>query len=163
MTHRTNLDREDILAPAAILEFSNDLRVEDVQPLLTFLDARLGEIARAQPEGTDGRWAADHLAETIAANCRDLSDDLVSWEIELTEGDIRAPGHARDLSQRLWTDWNRLVTTAQRFADHPDYLPRWRRLRYTCVEHAEFVEQALGDESDGGTLHSAIAPDRPPR
>ncbi len=149
--------RDDLLAPAAILEFSDDLRVDDVEPLDAFLAARLGEISRAQPEGTDGRWAADHLATTIAANCLTLSDDLVSWEIKLTEGDIKEPRHARSLSQRLWTNWNRLVRTAERFADHPDYLARWRPLRYTSVEHAEFVEQTLGDQSDGGILHSATA------
>ncbi|MFJ2645288.1 hypothetical protein ACIO1C_00895 [Streptomyces sp. NPDC087420] len=152
MTHR-----DDLLAPAATLEFSDDLRLDDIEPLDAFLAARLGEIASAQPEGTDGRWAADHLAATIADNCRTLSDDLVSWEIEPTGDDTREPAQVRRLSQRLWTNWNRLMSTAERFANHPDYLPRWRSLRYTSVGHAEFVEQTQGDQSDGGILHSATA------
>ncbi|MEV6726366.1 hypothetical protein AB0M94_36195 [Streptomyces xanthochromogenes] len=153
MTHR-----DDLLAPTTVLEFSGDLRPADVAPLRAFLAARLGEIAQEQPEGTDARWAAEHLAQTIAANCRDLDDDLVEWELELTEGDIAKPGHVQTLRGRLGIGWNRLVRTAQRFAGHPDYLPRWRLLRYSCVEHAEAVEQIMGDASDAGVLHSP-APD----
>ncbi|MET8694134.1 hypothetical protein ABZV65_16555 [Streptomyces bauhiniae] len=154
MIHRDIPGHEQILAPAAILEFSDDLRVADVSPLRNFLAARLGELARDQEEGTDARWASEHLARTIDAACRDLADALVSWEIELTEGDIGRPGHVQRLRQNLATGWDRLVQTAQRFAGHSDYLPRWRPLRYCCVEHAEFVEQALGDATDSGILHS---------
>ncbi|MET8816442.1 hypothetical protein ABZW47_31135 [Streptomyces sp. NPDC004549] len=153
MTHRDTLGHADLLAPAAILEFSDDLRAADVGPLRDFLAARLGELARDQPEGTDARWAAEHLAQTVDAACRDLDDALVAWEIELTEGDIHQPGHVQGLRQNLASGWNRLVETAQRFAGHPDHLPRWRALRYCCVGHAEFVEQAIGDATDSGILY----------
>ncbi|MCS0636821.1 hypothetical protein NX801_14360 [Streptomyces sp. LP05-1] len=153
MTYRDIPGVGHLLAPAAILEFSDDLRTADVDPLQAFLAARLGEIARAQPEGTEARWAAEHLARTVDAACRDLSDDLVSWQIELTEGDIEEPGLVQRLRQGLASDWNRLVRTALRFAGHPDYRPRWRPLRYSCVAHAEFSEQALGDAADAGILH----------
>ncbi|GGN45843.1 hypothetical protein [Streptomyces fuscichromogenes] len=155
MAHRATPGRDRLLAPAGILEFSDDLRSADVGPLQDFLAARLGEIARAQPEGTDARWAAEHLAHTIAAACRDLDDALVSWEIELTEGDIHRPGLVQDLRQSLAAGWNRLAGTAQRFAGHPDHLARWRPLRYLSIGHAEFVEQGLGDETDAGILHCA--------
>ncbi|OLO25486.1 hypothetical protein PZ61_0238045 [Streptomyces sp. MNU77] len=153
MTHHVAPDHAALLAPAVVLEFSDDLRSADVGPLQDFLAARLGEIARAQPEGTDARWAAEHLARTIDADCRDLDDALVSWEVELTEGDINQVGLVQTLRQSLPTDWNRLVEVAQRFAGHPGHLPRWRHLRYSCAEHAEFVEQRTGDASDGGILH----------
>ncbi|MFF9638712.1 hypothetical protein ACF1D2_29550 [Streptomyces bacillaris] len=153
MTHHVTPGRDDILAPAVVLEFSDDLRPADVGPLQDFLAARLGEIARAQPEGTDARWAAEQLARTIDADCRDLDDALVSWEVELAEGDIDRAGLVQTLRHSLSTDWNRLVEVAQRFAGHPGHLPRWRRLRYSCAEEAEFVEQRTGDASDGGILH----------
>ncbi|MFF0384336.1 hypothetical protein [Streptomyces sp. NPDC004286] len=154
MTYPAALDGEGLLAPAAILEFSDDLRRADLRPLRDFLAARLRELAAAQPVDSDAHWAAEHLAQTVDASCRDLCDALVSWEIELTEGNINRPGLVQSLRQSLGIDWNRLITTARRFADHPDYLPRWRPLRYCCVEHAEFIEHALGDEADGGILHS---------
>ncbi|MFF5881215.1 hypothetical protein ACIQ9M_34825 [Streptomyces californicus] len=153
MTHHVIPDHAALLTPAVVLEFSDDLRSADVGPPQGFLVARLGEIARAQPEGTDARWAAEHLARTIDADCRDLDDALVSWDAELTEGDIKQVGLVQTLRQSLPTDWNRLVETAQRFASHPDHLPRWHRLRYSCAEHAEFVEQTLGDASDRHLLH----------
>ncbi|MFD3908844.1 hypothetical protein ACFXOL_20970 [Streptomyces californicus] len=153
MTHHVTPTRDDIPAPAVVLGLSDDLRPADVGPLRGFHAARLGEIARAQPEGTDARWAAEHLARAIDADCRDLDDALVSWEVNLAVGDIDRAGPVQTLRQSLPTDWNRLVETAQRFAGHPDHLPRWRHLRYSCAEHAEFVEQRTGDASDGGILH----------
>ncbi|MFF4647689.1 hypothetical protein [Streptomyces sp. NPDC001389] len=154
MAHHHTPSRYELLAPAVILEFSDDLRPTDVEPLQAFLAARLGEIAQAQPEGTDARWAAEHLALTIDAACRDLDDHLVAWENELTEGNIHQIGHVQMLRQDLKFAWNRLVKTAERFADHPDYLPRWRQLRYHCIEHAEVIEQTIGDASDAGILHA---------
>ncbi|MEU6387216.1 hypothetical protein ABZ847_27090 [Streptomyces bauhiniae] len=112
MIHRDIPSHEQILAPAAILEFSDDLRVADVSPLRNFLAARLSELARDQAEGTDARWASEHLARTIDAACRDLADAQVSWEIELTEGDINRPGHVQRLRQNLATSWDGLVQTA---------------------------------------------------
>ncbi|OLO25477.1 hypothetical protein PZ61_0237980 [Streptomyces sp. MNU77] len=103
MTRYASPGRDDVLAPAVVLEFSDDLRSADVGPLQDFLAARLGEIARAQPEGTDARWAAEHLARTIDADCRDLDDALVSWEVELTEGDINQVGLVQTLRQSLPT------------------------------------------------------------
>ncbi|MFG3044916.1 hypothetical protein [Streptomyces sp. NPDC048202] len=161
MSYPAALDGEGLLAPAVILEFSDDLRRADVRPLRDFLAARLGETALAQPVDSDARWAAEHLAENVDAACRDLSDALVSWEIELTERNINRPGLVQSLRQSLGIDWNRLIKTARRFADHPDYLPRWRPLRYCCVEHAEFIDHALGDAADGGILH-APDPDSDP-
>ncbi|WP_097865736.1 hypothetical protein [Streptomyces sp. rh34] len=154
MTRYVTPGRAAFLAPAAILEFADDLRPADVGPLQDFLAARLGEIARAQPEGTEARWVAEQLARTIDADCRDLDNALVSWEVELTEGNIDRVGLVQTLRQSLPTEWNRLVEIAQRFADHPDHLPRWLRLRYSCAEHAEFVEQRTGDASDGGISHT---------
>ncbi|MEW2134862.1 hypothetical protein [Streptomyces sp. NPDC005435] len=90
-------------------------------------------------------------AGMIDAACCDLDDALIARETELTEGDISRPGHAQSLRPSLGTDWNRLVRTAQRFTGHPDHLPR---LRYCCVEHAEFVDHAMGDATDSSTLHS---------
>ncbi|MEU4025730.1 hypothetical protein [Streptomyces anulatus] len=154
MTHGTTPGRDDILAPAVVLEISDDLRSADVGPLQDLLAARLGEIARAQPEGTEARWAAEQLARTIDADCRDLDDALAAWEVELAEGDIDQAGLVQTLRQSLLTDWNRLVEIAQRFAGHPDHLPRWRPLRYSCAEEAAFVEQRTGDASHGGISHA---------
>ncbi|MFI0721364.1 hypothetical protein [Streptomyces sp. NPDC021224] len=143
---------EEKLAPVAILEFSDDLRVADMAPLHDFLVARLGEVAARQPEGTEARWAADCLVEVIATAGRDLSDLASTWELEILEGDIHKPGLVQNVRNCLQRDWNRLVEVAMRYADHPDYLPRWRLLRYCCVEHAEFVEMAMGDAADAGII-----------
>ncbi|WP_031516173.1 hypothetical protein [Streptomyces sp. NRRL F-5123] len=145
---------EEKLAPAAILEFSDDLRVADMAPLHDFLVARFGEVAARQPEGTEARWAADCLVEVVAAAGRDLCDLASTWELEILEGDIHEPGLVQHVRNCLQRDWDRLVELALRFADHPDYLPRWRLLRYCCVEHAEFVETAMGDAADAGILHA---------
>jgi hypothetical protein len=151
---------EEKLAPVAILEFSDDLRVADVAPLHDFLVARLGEVAARQPEGTEARWAADCLVEVVAASGRDLSDLACTWELEILEGDINAPGLVQSVRHSLQRDWNRLVEVAHHHADHPDYLPRWRPLRFCCVEHAEFVQMAMGDAADAGILDApgAAAP-----
>lgn len=58
MIHRDIPGAEPLLAPAAILEFSDDLRVADVSPLRDFLAARFSELVSDQEEGTDARWAS---------------------------------------------------------------------------------------------------------
>ncbi|WP_327350393.1 hypothetical protein [Streptomyces sp. NBC_01304] len=150
----SHLDPEDAVGKqAAVLEFSDDLRGADVRPLQAFLAARFGELAENQIEGTDAHWTAAHLAQVIDTYCRDLDDDLVTWEVTVRERRIQEPGLVQMLRQSIATDWNRLVDTASRWAGHPDHLSRWRRLRYSSVEHAEFVEQVLGDATDAGTFY----------
>ena len=62
--------------------------------------------------------------------------------------------------------------TAAHFRDHADFTPRWRALPYSCVEHAEFVEQADdvmrrgshdGGRTRSGTTSPGIRPARVPR
>ncbi|ARE79481.1 hypothetical protein B6R96_36300 (plasmid) [Streptomyces sp. Sge12] len=154
MTDRHLKAVDDLLAPAAVLEFSDDLRIPDIEPLQSFLGARLGELA-AQEQDADARWAAQRLAELTDAACRDLEDELVIWQEVLTEGRAGQPGPVQTLRQGLGFRWNRLIDTASRFASHPDYRPRWHRLRYLCVEHAEFVEQA-----DQGMQRGSLDGDR---
>ncbi|MDG4859027.1 hypothetical protein P8605_12830 [Streptomyces sp. T-3] len=150
----SHIDPDDAVGkPAAVLEFSDDLRGADVRPLQAFLAARLGELVENQIEGTDPHWTAGQLAKVVDAYCRDLDDDLVTWEMTVREYRTGEPGLVQMLRQSIATDWNRLVDMAARWAGHPDYLPRWRRLRYSSVEHAEFVEQVLGDGTDAGVFY----------
>lgn len=139
----------DLLAPATVLEFSDDLRVVDIGPLQIFLAARFGELAALQAPDSDARWGADRLASVTDAACRDLEDALVLWQNILTEGRTQEPGVVQALRDDLGFDWNRLIETAARFAAHPQYRPRWRPLRYVSVEHAEYVELSDGMQHGG--------------
>ncbi|MFJ9411200.1 hypothetical protein [Streptomyces sp. NPDC101393] len=138
-----------LLAPAAVLEFSDDLRYADVEPLRDFLAARLGEIADATEEGTDAQFTATRLRDITSDDCVSLADQLSEWEQVVEAGQVRRPGRTQTLRQNLGRDWRKLTVTASRFRDHADFNPRWRPLRYSCVEHAEFVEQAMHGRSSG--------------
>ena len=139
----------DLLAPAAVLEFSDDLRYADVEPLRDFLAARLGEIADATEEGTDAQFTATRLRDITSNDCVSLADQLSEWEQVVATGQVRRPGRTQTLRQNLGHDWRKLTVTASRFRDHVDFNPRWRPMRYSCVEHAEFVEQAMDGMSRG--------------
>ncbi|MFE2267595.1 hypothetical protein [Streptomyces griseosporeus] len=139
----------EIRQPAEVLEFSDDLFVVDVDPLRDFLAARLAEFAAAQPEGSEARWAAQRLADVTRAACRDLEQALLSWEAVLAAGRAEEGGLVETLRRSLGPQWNRLVVTASRFADHPEYLPRWRQLRQLNAQYGDF---AVNDtEPDSGT------------
>ncbi|MGW1013228.1 hypothetical protein ACWD4X_24710 [Streptomyces termitum] len=128
-------------------EFSDDLRHADVEPLETFLRARLGELAEAQEPG-DARWAVERLAEVTAAACVTLTDNISAWETVLTEGRTEEKGATQTLRQDLRFGWNELTKTASRFVGHADHQPHWRARRYLCAQHAEFVEQDLQEETE---------------
>lgn len=139
----------DTREPAAVLEFSDDLHLEDVGPLREFLDARLSELAHRMTEGSDAHFAASTLAEIVRSDCIHLEDSLVAWEDVVAARRVSEPGPTQALRQDIGAWWNRLCRVAARFRDHPGHRPRWRELRYLCVEHAEFVEAATGDLSTG--------------
>ncbi|MEU7278514.1 hypothetical protein AB0A69_06955 [Streptomyces sp. NPDC045431] len=146
----TRPTESELLAPAVVLEFSDDLRYEDVGPLRRFLEARLAEMIAAQEEGSDGHFAAVRLRDITVSDSVHLADMLSEWGRVIVAGRHDQPGHIQTLRQNLPHWWNRLVANAQHFADHPEYLPRWRNLRYLCVEHAEFIEAANEGMSRSG-------------
>ncbi|MFF9278920.1 hypothetical protein [Streptomyces griseosporeus] len=134
----------EIRQPAEVLEFSDDLFVVDVDPLRDFLAARLAEFAAAQPEGSEARWAAQRLADVTRAACRHLEQALLSWEAVLATGRAEEGGLVETLRRSLGPQWNQLVVTASRFADHPEYLPRWRQLRQLNAQYGDFAVEAGG-------------------
>ncbi|MFF5970095.1 hypothetical protein ACFY7C_01070 [Streptomyces sp. NPDC012769] len=135
--------------PAAVLEFSDDLRPDDAAPLRAFLHARLTEAADRQQPGTEAEWAARRLLQTTDYSALFLCDLLTSWADIVEAGRIGRPGATQQLRQDVRTWWNHLCQTAERFSDHPDHLPRWRPLRHLCVAHAELAEQLTDGFSSG--------------
>ncbi|MFD7906157.1 hypothetical protein ACFV4G_28425 [Kitasatospora sp. NPDC059747] len=134
--------------PAELLEFSDDLHVEDIDPLRTFLAARLREIVAAQPDGSDAHFAAERLEQITSADCIQLADLLVAWEVVLEEERTEEPGETQRLRQDVSIWWARLCRTADRFRDHPDHNPQWRRLDYMNLWHAELMA-SLTDAAGG--------------
>lgn len=146
------------LAPAAVLEFSDDLRQPDVAPLRAFLDARLGELVAVAEDGSAARFTAERLRDLTSKDCVHLDDMLLDWQARVRAGLTEQSGSTQELRHDVHIWWNRLTTTAARFADHDDFNPRWRPLSWLCVEHAEFVEQAAGDATAGGTYGDGAHP-----
>ncbi|MFE4976095.1 hypothetical protein ACFRAR_28835 [Kitasatospora sp. NPDC056651] len=134
--------------PVELLEYSDDLHLEDVTPLAAFLAARLRELAEAQPEGTGARFAAERLAAVTARDCIFLSDILGAWEDAILEGRADEPGWTQRSRQDCVLWWERLCRTAEEFGDHPDHRSRWRPLRFRNLAHAEFME-GLTDRAGG--------------
>ncbi|GHF53460.1 hypothetical protein GCM10010218_38690 [Streptomyces mashuensis] len=139
----------DVLAPVEILEFSDDLRVPDVQPLQKFLVARLDELIDAAPEGSGAHFTAVRLKDLVRNDALHLADLLGEWEDVVEAGRTHQVGHVQRLRQDVGIWWNRLCATAAHFHGHPDYRPRWRELRFLCLEHAEIIEQVEGGFSRG--------------
>lgn len=147
----------DLRTPAEILEFSDDLRYSDVDPTLWgFLKERLGELVDAAEEGTEARFTAERLRDVTLNDCLHLCDMLTAWEEVVVEGRVERSGHVQALRQTVKSSWNRLIVTAEHFAGHPDFSPRWRQLRYMCLAHAEFMEQIEGEL--GGTSGDGAHP-----
>ncbi|MEW1635391.1 hypothetical protein AB0469_15090 [Streptomyces sp. NPDC093801] len=81
MPHRLAPGREELLAPAAIREFSDDLRPTDVEPLQELPAARLGEIARPGDGAGFVLWRsmrADLPITGLPTPCRQVREDLAA-------------------------------------------------------------------------------------
>ncbi|MEE1740331.1 hypothetical protein [Streptomyces sp. BE147] len=146
----THESRSDLLAPAVLLEFSDDLRYEDIEPLRTFLEGRLAELVAGQEEGGEAHFAAVRLLDITVSDCVHLADLLTEWEPVVLARMQEQCGHVQTLRQNIAEWWNRLTLTAQRFSGHPGYRPRWRPLCHMCVAHAEFLDSAGGGMSRNG-------------
>ncbi|MFJ3906291.1 hypothetical protein [Streptomyces sp. NPDC090025] len=144
-------DRE----PVTVLEFSDDIHTKDVDPLREFLHERLAELVARQAPGTEAAWAAERLLKSTDWQSLFLSDLANMWSIEVHAGRAHRAGLTQRLRQDLLAWWNELCRTAEQFADHPDHLPRWRPLKYLCVEHAEIAEQLTEGFSSGTYEHGA--------
>lgn len=129
-------------APRSALELS----AAEMAPLRAFLAARLREAVTAQPPGSTTRHLLNRLAHQTDRDCLDLESHASAWECDREDGLEEQSSAFVDLG----TVWNSLMDTAVAFADHPDYLPRWRRLPYTGPEHprAQSLEKLFA--ADGG-------------
>ncbi|WP_142215465.1 hypothetical protein [Streptomyces sp. SLBN-118] len=136
-------------APVDVLEFSDDLVEADVQPLRDFLTARLTELIERQPPGSDERFAVAALMDHVTLDCIGLSDGLLAWGGHVARGQKNQAGHVQTLRQDIRSRWNLLCRTAACWREHPEHQSRWRELYHLCAEHAEFVEQTMGDASSG--------------
>ena len=133
--------------------------------------ARPGEVTDATEEGTDAHFTATRLRDITRSDCVSLTHQLSEGR-PLQAGQVH--WHGRTQTRRVASacsgaSWQ---PTAAHFRDHADFTPRWRALPYSCVEHAEFVEQADdvmrrgshdGGRTRSGTTSPGIRPARVPR
>lgn len=125
-----------------LLEFSDDLTEEDVEPLRTFLGSRLGELVLRYEDSTDAHFTAQALAELAGADALQLTDLVHRWETAVAAGLTEQSGPVQTLRQDVSLRWNQLCKIAQHFSGHHDYNPNWRPLRHLCAAHAAFAETA---------------------
>jgi hypothetical protein len=132
-------------APTDLLEFSDDITEDDVEPLRAFLGSRLGQLVLRYEDGTDAHFTAQALAELAGADALQLTDMVYRWETAVAAGLTEQSGPVQTLRQDVGLRWNQLCKIAQRFNGDHDYNPNWRPLRYLCADHADhaaFVEAA---------------------
>ncbi|MFD8621534.1 hypothetical protein [Streptomyces sp. NPDC059513] len=132
----------DVLAPATVLEFSDDLPYVEFTPLHGFLEARLTEAAAAREEGSDPHLPVTSFRDVTRSPCVTLADELSAGEQVALTGQADLPGETQTRRQNTGHGWSQLVTAAERLSCHPGHLPRWRTLPHMFAEHAEFVAAA---------------------
>ncbi|MEV0604519.1 hypothetical protein AB0I82_35205 [Streptomyces sp. NPDC050315] len=123
-----------------------EITAAELEPLRAFLAARLREAVAAQPPGSPTRRLLNRLARLTDLDCLDLENHVSAWECDREDG----LAWQSDAFIDLGTVWNSLMDTAAIFADHPDYLPRWRRLPYAGPEHPRARSLDKLFTADGG-------------
>ncbi|WP_331719400.1 hypothetical protein [Streptomyces sp. NBC_01187] len=141
-------DAEFVTLPENEPEVPEDLTWEEMYPLRAFLALRLAELDSRQKKEDDAHFAAYRLRQITDSDCLRLEDLTSAWQHIRYEGRAAEPGAVQLVRQELGSVWNELVETAAHFADHPDFLPRWRPLPHVC--HEDTGRDQLGKPKRGG-------------